>query len=139
MNRSGFLCEFQKLERVLQLQWQKGSSDEWCVLDQLDLESFERTGVPHGVFVIWRSGTKQVAVVLYVGRGSLRRELADCRRDPLFRGEPGLRVTWAGVEPDEVDGVAAFLCEQLRPVWGELAPAVPPMPVNLPVRMTAAA
>jgi hypothetical protein len=50
-----------------------------------------------------------------------------------------LRVTWARVEPCEVDGVAAYLCEQLRPVWGELAPAVQPMVVNLPARMTAAA
>jgi hypothetical protein len=117
---------------ILQLQWQKGQADEWCVLDEVDLETIDRAGAPHGVFVIWRSRMSQVSVVLYVGRGFLRRELADCRRDPLFRGEPGLRVTWAGVDPNEVDGVAAYLCERLRPVWGELAPAVPPMPVNLP-------
>jgi len=61
--------------------------------------------------VIWRNGTRQIAVILYVGRGTLRRELADCRRDPLFRGEPGLKVTWARVEPGEVDGVTAYLCE----------------------------
>jgi hypothetical protein len=77
--------------------------------------------------------------VLYVGRGRLRRELADCCRDPLFRGEPGLRVTWATVEPGEVDAVSAYLCEHLRPVWGELAPSVPAKPVNVPVRMTAVA
>lgn len=123
----------------MQLQWQKGPSDEWCVLDQIDLDSFEHGGVPHGVFVIWRNGSTQTAVVLYVGRGPLRREIADCRRDPLFRAEPGLRVTWAPVGPDNLDGVAAYLCEQLRPVWGEVAPGVEPLPVNLPVLMTAAA
>ena len=117
----------------MQLQWRKDTADEWCVLDQLDLDAIDRAGLPHGVFVIWRDGSRQIAVVLYVGRGSLRRELADCRRDPLFRGEPGLKVTWANLDPDEVDGVAAYLCEQLRPVWGELAPQVQPMPVNLPV------
>jgi hypothetical protein len=127
------------LEAVLQLQWQKGPSGEWFVLDQVDLESFERGGDTHGVFVIWRTGMRQIAVVLYVGRGFLRREIADCRRDPLFRGEPGLHITWARVDPDEVDAVAAYLCEQLRPVWGELAPVVPAKPVNVPVRMTAAA
>lgn len=131
-NRSGYACEFQNFERDLQLQWQKGPADEWCVLDQVDLESIDRAGVPHGVFVIWRSGRNQVSVVLYVGRGFLRRELADCRRDPLFRGEPGLRVTWAGVDLNAVDGVAAYLYDRLRPVWGELSPAVAPMPVNLP-------
>ena len=123
----------------MQLQWEKSPSDEWCVLDRIDVEAIEQAGVPHGVFVIWRNGTRQIAVILYVGRGYLRRELADCRRDPLFRGEAGLRVTWARVDAGEVDGVAAYLCEQLRPVWGELAPAVQPQVVNLPVRMTAAA
>src|SRR6185503_13634480 len=49
---------------------------------------------------------------------------------PLFRGEPGLKVAWAKVERGEVDGVAAYLCEQLRAVWGELAPAVQPEIVN---------
>ena len=123
----------------MQLQWEKGSANDWCVLDKIDLDEIDQAGLSHGVFVIWRHGTRQIAVILYVGRGTLRRELADCRRDPLFRGEPGLRVTWARVEPAEIDGVAAYLCEQLRPVWGELAPAVEPKVVNLPVRMTAVA
>jgi hypothetical protein len=123
---------------ILQLQWQKDPADGWCVLDQVDPEAIERTGIPHGVFVIWRSGRTQMSVVLYVGRGFLRRELADCRRDPLFRGEPGLHVTWAGVDPGEVDGVAAYLCERLRPMWGELAPPVVPMPVNLPPTLSQA-
>jgi hypothetical protein len=109
------------------------------VLDNIDLDEIDQTGLSDGVFVIWRNGTRQIAVILYVGRGTLRRELADCRRDPLFRGEPGLKVTWARVEPAEIDGVAAYLCEHLRPVWGELAPAVEPKVVNLPVRLTAAA
>jgi hypothetical protein len=117
----------------VQLQWQKSPADDWCVLDQVDLDSIDYAGVAHGVFVIWRSGLRQMSVVLYVGRGFLRRELADCRRDPLFRGEPGLRVTWAGVDVGVVDGVAAYLCEKLRPVWGEMAPQVPQMAVNLPL------
>ena len=34
----------------------------------------------------------------------------------------------------EVDGVAAYLYEQLRPVWGEMVPTiVRRMPVNLPM------
>jgi hypothetical protein len=133
LNRRVAYCNSKYWSGIVQVLWQKGPADEWCVLEQLDLEKIDGTGAPHGVFVIWRSGLNQMSVVLYVGRGFLRRELADCRRDPLFRGEPGLRVTWAGVAPGEVDGVAAYLCEQLRPVWGELAPAALPMPVNLPL------
>jgi hypothetical protein len=103
------------------------------VLDKVDLAAIDHAGVAHGVFVIWRSAWRPASVVLYVGRGFLRRELADCRRDPLFRFEPGLHVTWAGVDIGEVDGVAAYLCEKLRPVWGELVPRVPQMAVNLPL------
>ena len=118
---------------IVQLQWQKSPVDDWCVLDKVDLSSFGEADALHGVFVIWRGGHVR-QVVLYVGRGLLRRELADCRRDPLFRGEPGLRVTWATVGLGEVDGVAAYLYEQLRPVWGEMVPAlVRRMPVNLPM------
>ena len=124
----------------MQLQWKKGPAEQWCALDTIDLNAVELNcgeqggGVPQGVFVIWRGAVAQrMTVVLYVGRGVLRRELADCRRDPLFRGEQGLRVTWATVKPAEVDGVAAYLYEQLQPVWGEVVPSVPPMPVNLPM------
>jgi hypothetical protein len=119
---------------VVELQWKKGAADDWCVLDKIDLNSLEQSGFPHGVFVIWRSGIpRRMSVVLYVGRGFLRRGLADCRRDPLFRGEPGLRVTWASVEAREVDSVAAYLYQQLQPVWGDMVPAATqPLPVNLP-------
>jgi hypothetical protein len=122
------------LERDVQLQWQKSPAGEACVLDQLDLDSVGEADAPHGVFVIWRSGlATKSSVVLYVGRGILRKELADCCRDPLIRGELGLLVTWASVDLSSLDAVAAYLCEQLRPVWGEVVPAVQPLPVNLPV------
>lgn len=104
------------------------------MLDQLDLDTIGAADAPYGVFVIWRSGVSaKSSVVLYVGRGILRKEIADCRRDPLIRGELGLLVTWARVERSSVDAVAAYLCEQLRPVWGEMVPAVHSLPVNLPL------
>jgi hypothetical protein len=118
----------------VQLQWQKGPAGQACVLDQLDLGSVGEADGSHGVFVIWRSGVStKSSVVLYVGRGILRKELSDCRRDPLIRGELGLLVTWASVDLASVDAVAAYLCEQLRPVWGEMLPAAQPLPVNLPL------
>jgi hypothetical protein len=117
----------------MQLQWHK-TGDDWCVLDQIEASGIEGCGAQHGVYVIWRGGAMaRTSVVLYVGRGVLRREIADCRRDPLFRCEPGLRVTWAGLDPTAVDSVAAYLYEQLRPLWGEVVPSVPPTSVNLPL------
>jgi hypothetical protein len=46
----------------------------------------------------------------------------------------GLRITWAEADPRDVDGVAAYLYQQLRPLWGEVqrSPAAP-RPVNLPL------
>jgi hypothetical protein len=122
------------LERDVQLEWQKGPAGEACLLDRLDVSLIGQADAPYGVFVIWRSGVStKSSVVLYVGRGILRREIADCRRDPLIRGELGLQVTWASVDVPSAEAVAAYLGEQLQPVWGEMVPGVQPMPVNLPV------
>jgi hypothetical protein len=118
----------------VQLQWHKDSAGAWHTLDAVDPARFEHAGGQHGVFVIWRNGeSARMSVVLYVGRGFLPRELADCRRDPLFRAEHGLHVTWASLPPRDVDGVAAYLYDRLRPLWGEAVQTVQPLPVNLPL------
>ena len=118
----------------MQLQWYKSSAGEWCVLDAVDPSGLDHAGPQHGVFVVWRNGhAARMSVVLYVGRGFLPRELAKCRRGPLFRAEHGLRVTWATVNPRDVDNVAAYLYERLRPLWGEAIYAEQPLPVNLPL------
>ena len=113
----------------MQLEWSKTADGGWWAFDRVEpgLDS-------HGVFVIWRNGgTQSVSAVLYVGRGLLRDEFARCRRDPLFRGE-GLYVTWAPVaDARMLDSVAAYLYRELRPLWGEVTPFVPPFPVNLPL------
>jgi hypothetical protein len=88
----------------------------------------------YGVFVVWRAGGDgRASVVLYAGRGALRREIEKCRRDPVIGGSPGLRITWAKVDPLDVDGVAAYLYRQLRPLWGEVPSSVAAQPVNLPL------
>ena len=115
----------------LQLQWAKCAGAEWCLLDKVEITESDQ----YGVLVVWRPGDLAHApVVLYVGRGALRQKIEDCRRDPVMRGSTGLRITWAKVDPRDVDGVAAYLYQQLRPLWGEvLRSAVAPRPVNLPL------
>ena len=44
-----------------------------------------------------------------------------------------LRITWAKVDPRDVDGVAVYLYQQLRPLWGEVPRPAPARPVNLPL------
>jgi hypothetical protein len=70
---------------------------------------------------------------MYVGRGFLRDEFARTRRDPVFNSEH-LYVTWATV-PDMrmLDALGAFLYRELRPIWGEVVPMVPPLSCNLPL------
>lgn len=117
----------------MQLQWQNGLADKASMLEALNPNLAGQADAPHGVLVVWRQAvTTKTAVILYVGRGILRNELEDCRRDPLFR-EPGLRVAWASVDFPSVDRVAAYLSQTLWPVWGDMVSAAEPMPVNLPV------
>jgi hypothetical protein len=114
----------------VQLRWSKCSGAEWCLLSQIDLTAIDL----HGVFVVWRPGDAgRASVVLYVGHGALRQEIEECRRDPILGGGTGLRVTWAGVDPLAAGGVAAYLYQQLRPLWGEVPQPVPTRPVNLPL------
>jgi hypothetical protein len=114
----------------VQVQWFKSASAEWCLLHEVESAGIDG----YGVFVVWRPGhTTRTSVVLYVGRGPLRQRLDDSRRDPLMRASRDLRVTWARVDPHDVDGVAAYLYQQLRPLWGELPRSVAPQPVNLPL------
>ena len=117
----------------LQLQWSKCAGGEWCRLDSLNLAEIDG----FGVFVVWRAGDSgRTSAVLYVGRGALRQQVADCRRDPImsYKNADVLRITWATVDPGDVDAVAAYLYQQLRPLWGEVQrlPAAP-RPVNLPL------
>lgn len=114
----------------LELHWHKHSAGHWCLLDDVDLKKLESR---HGVFVIWRNGNAaKISSVLYVGRGSLQAEIAECRRSPLFTS-PRLRVTWADVEhPGDLEGVATYLYQQLRPMWGEIVTSAKPLRVNLP-------
>lgn len=111
------------------LQWHKCAGGDWCLLDTLDIARIDA----HGVFVVWQPGNGRASVVLYVGRGALRQEIAHCQRDPVFGGAAGLRITWARVDPHDVDAVAAYLYQQLRPLWGEVPQPVPVLPVNLPL------
>jgi len=117
--------------KTLQLHWHKHPAGQWCLLDDVDLNVL---GSRYGVFVIWRNGgAAKMSAVLYVGHGSLKSELTECRRSPLFTA-PRLRVTWADVEDARhLDGVATYLYQQLRPIWGEIVSATHPLPVNLPL------
>lgn len=114
----------------MQLQWYKSPEGEWCRLEMAELTSADE----YGVFVVWRAGDGgRASAVLYVGHGALRSGIANFRRNSSLLGSSGLHVTWAKVDRRDVDGVAAYLYQQLRPLWGEVVQAVAALPVNLPL------
>ena len=126
---SGASRELQRKSGLeVQLQWSKASGGNWPAFDEVDPEQLDQ----HGVFVIWRNGNAaRVSAVLYVGRGSMRQELSRCKRDPVFRDARDLYVTWAKVNFETLDSVAAYLYQKLRPLWGEIVLG-PPLAVNTP-------
>ena len=112
----------------MQLSWFK-SAGEWCPLAQV-------ASIPssdYGVFVIWQNGDlAHASAVLYVGKGPLAQEITRCRCDPLFHN-PDLKITWAAVHDLRlIDGIAAYLYQRLRPMWGEIMTWSQPVAVNLP-------
>ena len=115
----------------MELEWHKHAAGHWYLLGEMDLNALANR---YGVFIVWRDGdAAKMSAVLYVGRGGLRAELAECRRSPLFSSSR-LRVTWAEIErPDELDGIATYLYRHLRPMWGEIMSSAVPVPVNLPL------
>jgi hypothetical protein len=116
---------------LLTLDWYKRVDGSWCRFEAVEPALLGG----HGVFVIWKNGDEaRVSAVLYVGRGSLRDEFARCRRDSLFHNSDGLYVTWSAVSDHLLDSVAAYLYQQLRPLWGEVVTFASPLAVNLPLR-----
>lgn len=116
----------------MQLQWHKREDHTWHSLHEIDPDLIEG----YGVFIIWRNGDpRRAPAVLYVGRGLLKHELDQRRRDALFHTARGMHVTWATVaSARDIEPIAAYLYQQLRPLWGEVI-AQPPrtVPVNLPL------
>jgi hypothetical protein len=121
--------EFEACNRV-QLRWHKSVTDEWSLLDELDLAQVDYSGV----FVVWRNGGEaRPSAVLYVGRGALRYEIDKCRRNRFFGSSADLRITWARVDDArELEAIAAYLYQQLRPVWGEVVTSTRRLATNTP-------
>lgn len=68
-----------------------------------------------GVYVIW-SGNDEKTIV-NVGQGKIRDKLIEMQLNKKVQSHgPDLFVTWAAVPEVSLDGVEAFLCDQLNPI-----------------------
>lgn len=67
-----------------------------------------------GVYVIW-SGNDEKNIVS-VGQGKIREKLIEMQIDQQVQSYgPDLFVTWAAVPKASLEGVEAFLCDELNP------------------------
>jgi hypothetical protein len=119
---------------MLTVQWVQPRFGEWYRLDN----DFSRVIVT-GVYLIWHlAGAGQPGRYVKVGQGkngSVGERLSAHKSDPaiLAYGRfADLRVTWASVPTDRVDGVERHLGDNLRPLIGDRFPDVTPIAVNLP-------
>jgi hypothetical protein len=118
-------------EGVMQVSWNKCKGDDWCRLNNVNLNHNHFDGM-EGVYIIWHGGAN--AKTVRVGQGVIRDRLAAHRSDPDIQeyARDGLFVTWTRVSAAYQDGVEAYLANQLNPLVGQRFPNITPLLVNLP-------
>lgn len=105
----------------------KYSKDKhWCDLEKLNLdhEIFENL---KGVYIIWSHKN-----VIRLGSGTIKERLKEHRENPEITEYPDLKVTWAKVNANQMEGVEKYLADKLKPLVGERFPNRIPIKVNLP-------
>ena len=86
-----------------------------------------------GVYVIWHEGNP--SRVVRIGHGRISECLHYHQEDPevlAYSGFGTLRVTWAAVPLDQMEGVERYLVEHWKPLVVDRPPKVLPIAVNSP-------
>lgn len=110
----------------MNVEWIKCNGGKWCGLLTVDL-AHEHFDDLNGVYIIWSGKT-----VVRLGSGQIKYRLEEHRDNPDILAYPNLRVTWAKVHGNQMQGVEKYLSEQLAPAVGDRFPDSTPIPVNLP-------
>ena len=111
----------------MNVNWGKCSDDgHWCSFEnvKLDSDSFKEK---KGVYII-QSGE----IVVRLGSGIIKDRLAAHREDSEVNNYQEMKVTWAKVNENQMQGVEKYLADTLNPVVGERFPDRTPIEVNLP-------
>jgi hypothetical protein len=111
---------------MIHLRWAK-AKDGWLPL-ALPWPSVVDTV---GVYVIWHEGNP--SRVVRIGHGRISECLHYHQEDPevlAYSGFGTLRVTWAAVPPDQMEGVERYLVEHWKPLVVDRPPKVLPIAVN---------
>jgi hypothetical protein len=86
-----------------------------------------------GVYIIWHEGNP--GRVVRIGQGKIADRLAAHRKDKTvlnYKKNGTLRVTWATVPSNQIDGIEKYLADTWPPLIGDAFPDVAPLAVNSP-------
>jgi hypothetical protein len=112
---------------VMKVQWGTcGDDKHWCDFKNLNLDS-DNFEDKKGVYIIWSGET-----VVRLGSGLIKDRITDHRDNPDIIKYKNLKVTWAKVNANQMQGVEKYLSEALEPVVGERFPDRTSIEVNLP-------
>ena len=111
------------------IHWVKSGANTW-----LDFQTFNlSTDHGIGVYVIWHAGNP--SKVVYVGQGDIASRLRTHRNNTSitsYAKHGTLKITWARVQPHQLDGVERYLANTWNPLVGDAHPDVNPIAVNSP-------
>ncbi len=103
-----------------------GDDKHWCSFERLALNSDGFEG-KKGVYIIWSSET-----VIRLGSGLIKDRISAHRDNPEINKYQDMKVTWAKVNANQMEGVEKYLADALDPVVGERFPERTSIEVNLP-------
>ena len=103
-----------------------GDDNHWCDFDRLTLNS-DGFKDKKGVYIIWSGKT-----VIRLGSGIIKDRIAAHREDAEINKYENMKVTWAKVNANQMEGVEKYLSELLEPLVGDRFPDRTPIEVNLP-------
>jgi hypothetical protein len=115
---------------VMNVSWVKcGNEANWCPLENVNLDDVDT----FGVYIIWHEGNP--GQVVRLGQGDVKSRLCVHRTDRqilAYNRKGILRVTWAAVPWNQVDGVERYLADNWPPLIGSAFPDALPIAVNSP-------
>lgn len=103
-----------------------GDDSHWCDFHKLNLNS-DGFKDKKGVYIIWSGET-----IVRLGSGIIKDRITDHRDNPEIIAYKDLKVTWAKVNANQMQGVEKYLADVLDPAVGERFPDRTPIEVNLP-------
>ena len=97
----------------LNLQWVKCENKVWCSFNNLNI-THEYFNDLKGVYIIWSNNK-----VIRIGSGIIRNRIIDHRTNVEIIKYHDLKVTWARVNANQMEGVEKYLADTLNKGVGE--------------------